>query len=88
MYASRVIAGFIAGTLGAVAGVAAGAAVGFVTSRGSWGASVLLDLRMHTYLPAPLTVGILVFLLVMMVVFEALERTGLVADPPAQKNAL
>jgi hypothetical protein len=87
MYASRVIAGLIAGAIGTVAGLAAAAAVSFVIN-GDWRFDPHPAPGVNHYYRLAFEVGGLVFLAVMVAAFKALERTGLVADPPARKNTL
>ena len=87
MYASRVIAGLIAGVVAAVTGLAAAAAVAYVI-YGDWRFDPIPAPGVNRYYRLPLIAGALVFLRVMVVVFKALERTGLVGDPPARQNTL
>ncbi len=89
MYASRVLAGIIAGAIGlAVGGAATGAAAYLVGDR-RW-VDLLVAFVVHGSppVPAPVIVGGIVSLAVMVPVFKALERTGLVADPPTRRNTL
>ena len=86
MYATRVIAGLIAGAVGAIAGLAAAALVAFLIYP-DWPSDPFPASRQQTY-RLPIAVFVLVFMPVMAAVFRALERMGIVGEPPAAHNAL
>jgi hypothetical protein len=88
MYATRVIAGLIAGAIGAVAGGAATVVVAVLT-YGTWIPFPFFDTGGNNrYILISTTAFLAVFLPVMASVFRALERTGLVGEPPVRQNAL
>jgi hypothetical protein len=87
-YATRVIAGLIAGAIGAVAGAVATAVVAFLT-YGVRPLSALFDTGgPKRYILLSTTAFVAAFLPVMAAVFRALERTGLVREPPDRQNTL
>jgi hypothetical protein len=90
MYATRIIAGLIAAAIGALAGAGAVYVVASVVGHGvpplDLASSALRAdgtyFRLATYVFVP------TFLIVMVAVFQALERTGLVACPPTSRSPL
>lgn len=86
MPASRLLAGIVAGAIGGVAALAAAALAAFLL-YGDWRIDPFPPGGRRTY-QLPLAVGALAWVSVMAAVFSALERTGLVGGPTAQRDTL